>query len=173
VREKLEYQPWPSMCAWLPDELPSFQKAIVFRAHSEVGICENPPSSNRSGRIDEYNRRAGAPLGSYWCASWATAVWEDCGCLLPKEGRASTDVLRSWAINNGLWSMEPVYGALVIYGKGVDAEHVGIVGRLTPLLRSYEGNAGAAGAPTRNGEGVEFKVLNLAWKLGYIHPKLA
>ena len=169
----IAYHTWPAQCAWLPDDLPQFQKAIVFRAHSDVGICEDPPSSNRSGRIDEYNRRAGVPLGSYWCASWATAVWEDCGCLLPKEGRASTDTLMQWAKKNGLWSAEPVIGALVIYGKGNNAEHVGIVGRIKPLLRSYEGNAGAAGAPTRNGEGVEFKVLNLSWKLGYILPTLA
>lgn len=163
---------WPSFCGWLPDALPAFQKAIVFRAFADLGICEQPMSSNRGGRIDDYNRRADAPLGSYWCASWATAVWEDCGCMVPAQERASTNVLMAWAKKNGLWSATPVIGAMVIYGSNGIAEHVGIVIRIDPMLRSAEGNAGVAGGVTRNGEGVEMKVVALSRVLGYILPKL-
>lgn len=164
--------PWPCMCGWLPDDLPQFQKAIVFRAFADCGICEQPMSSNRGGRIDEYNKRAGAPLGSYWCASWATAVWEDCGVRVPKADRASTNALMAWAKKEGLWHSTPVIGAMVIYGVNGHAEHVGIVIRTDPMLRSLEGNAGVAGGVTRNGEGVEMKVVAVNRVLGYIHPQL-
>lgn len=166
-------KPWPAMCGWLPDTLSQLQKAIVFRAFADAGICEQPMSSNKGGRIDEYNRRAGAPIGSYWCASWATAVWEDCGAALPKSSRASCDVLMQWAKKEGLWNSKPVIGALVIYGTPSDAEHVGIVIRLDPVERSLEGNAGVAGGVTRNGEGVEMKVVAKGRVLGYIYPRAA
>jgi hypothetical protein len=161
------------MCGWLPDDLSQLQKAIVYRAFADAGICEMPPSSNRGGRIDEYNRRAGAPLGSYWCASWATAVWEDCGAALPKADRASTNALMQWAKKEGLWHSTPVVGAMVIYGANGHAEHVGIIIRTDPMERSLEGNAGVAGGVTRNGEGVEMKVVAKSRVLGYVYPRAA
>ena len=166
-------QAWPVMAGWMPDATPALQKAIVWRAFCDAGICELPMSSNRGGRIDEYNRRAGAPLGSYWCASWATAVWEDCGAALPKTGRASTDLLMQWAKKEGLWHSTPILGAIVIYGTNGDAEHCGIVIRTDPVERSLEGNAGVAGGVTRNGEGVEMKVVVKTRVLGYIYPRAA
>lgn len=162
--------PWPSMAGWLPDDLPQLNKAIIFRAFSDAGICEVPMSSNRSGRIDEYNQRAGVPLGSYWCMSWATAVWEDCGAKIPSSGRASCDIVMEWAKQNGLWHQEPVIGALVLYGVPGNAEHTGIVIRTSPVRRSLEGNAGVAGGVTRNGEGVEMKVVAANRVLGFAHP---
>lgn len=163
---------WPAMAGWLSDDLPALNRNIVWRAFADAGICEVPVSSNRSGRIDEYNKRAGAPVGSYWCASWATAVWEDCGASLPRSGRASCDALMQWAKAKGQWSQKPVIGALILYGsrQPLDANHVGIVIRISPIVRTLEGNAGVAGGVTRNGEGVEMKVAALDRVLGYVHP---
>jgi hypothetical protein len=38
-------------------------------ARLQIGVEENPRGSNRGPEVDEYNRAAGVPLGSPWCAS--------------------------------------------------------------------------------------------------------
>lgn len=157
---------------WLPDSTPPLERAIVLRALSDIGICENPPGSNRSGVIDEYNRRAGAPLGSYWCAS-AMGVWiEDAGGQTP-AGRASCDNWYAWAKTNGLWTLTPRPGYGVLYGVGDDAQHCGVVVRITPLLLSVEGNTSLGGQFSRNGVAVDLKEVNQPRRLGYIIPSAA
>lgn len=162
----------PTTCTWLDPltALPALNKLVVRRAHRFIGI-EEVGGANRSGVIDDWNRRAGAPLGSPWCASFATAVWEDCGARLPAHGRASCDVLMTWAKNVGLWTDNPIEGALVLYGVPGDARHVGVVARLLPRqeARAVEGNTTFAGF-SREGTAVVYKPVDRTRVLGYVVP---
>lgn len=173
---------WPKFAAWAATSVPQLNRAIIERAIRDIGICEIPPGSNRSPRIDNYVKASGSPLGSYWCACWATAMWEDCGAKLPPHSRGSCDVLRDFAESEGLWHQTPIEGALVIYGRKdtdgswkllengkPDAAHVGIIIRALPYLISLEGNAAWSGYST-NGQAVVCKKVEMDRVLGYIHP---
>lgn len=178
---------WPSMLRHLGEDIPYLNRLICLRALSDVAaVCEEPPGSNRGKAIDEYNRRAEAPLGSFWCASWATAVWEDCKVDLPKKRRASCDELVQWAMQEGLWiehrpfdrQPEVLPGYLVLYTNGEtlpngrkDAVHVGIVVRVMPYLLSIEGNAAFGGIFSTNGEAVVLKRPELRRVYGFIAPR--
>ena len=163
-------QPWPALAGWLSPNLPALNRSIVFRCFHDLGICETPAGSNRSGRIDTYNQRAGSPLGSFWCASQATAVYVDAGADVPLTLRASCDELMKWAKREGLWSQRVIEGAMVLYGVPGDATHVGIVIRVSPYLISAEGNA-AFGGHSRNGEAMLVRKVDVSRVLGYIHPR--
>lgn len=170
------------MLAWLPPETPALSIAIADRVFQDIGMCETPPSSNRGGRIDSYNQRAGAPLGSYWCASEATACYVDAGARVPDSGRASCQTLMEWAVLQGIWFNAPVVGAMVIYGspdghggwklnaQGHHAHHVGIIVRLVPYLLACEGNSSWGGGFTSNGEAVVMRRVDLNRVLGFLHP---
>jgi hypothetical protein len=51
--------------------LPSARVAIVSRAQGELGL-EEFAGTNRHPNIDAWLRRCGAPLGSPWCAAFAS-----------------------------------------------------------------------------------------------------
>lgn len=157
------------LARWLPDDTPALHRRIVQRALTDCGICENPPGSNRSGVIDDYNARAGVAAGSYWCASAVGAWWEDAGAETP-TGRASCDRWLAWAKTTSRWSAVPVPGAAVLYGVGSDAQHIGVVVRVTPLLLAVEGNT-SLGGYDRNGVAVSLKLVNAPRRLGYVHPE--
>lgn len=180
--------PWPGMLRFLGPDIPKLNQLICFRAMQDLGVCEEPPSSNRGPDIDEWNQRAGAPRGSFWCASWATAVWEDCKVDLPFRGRASCDNLVAWAKREGLWILnDPVSrtpkvlpGCMVVYTDGkklpghpdeLDAVHVGVVIRVTPYLMSLEGNANTGGAFSTNGEAVVLRRVDPRRVYGFIQPR--
>lgn len=180
---------WPGMFRHLyGDEVPTLNRVICLRAAQDLGVCEDPPSSNRGVDIDGWNQLAGAPLGSFWCASWATAIWEDCNAEVPAKGRASCDNLVAWAKREKLWiqndpvNREPkvLPGCMVIYTNGkklsvspdeLDAIHVGVVVRVTPYLMSMEGNAALGGGFSNNGEAVVLRKVDLARVYGFITPR--
>jgi hypothetical protein len=155
---------------WLTATLPALNAAIVRRALLDVGICEMPPGSNRSGRIDEYNLSARTGLGSYWCASAVRAWWSESGAQVPNTGAASCDVWMEWAKKTKRWSQKPIEGAAVVYGKPEDANHIGVVVRISPLLLSVEGNTSLGGFD-RNGVAIDLKQVNEQRLLGFIHPE--
>ena len=72
---------------WLDVNVPSLHAAIIRRALLDIGLCEIPPGSNRSARIDSYNTATGAPIGSYWCASALAAWWREAGAATPTRTR--------------------------------------------------------------------------------------
>lgn len=146
----------------------------VERALRDAFLMESPPGSNRGRSIDEYNRRAGAKLGSPYCASAVTAWWEDVGIEVPAKDRASCDVLYRWALTTGRFHHSPVIGALILYGTGRDpdpASHVGIIIRLTPLLCSLEANTSLDGKYNREGFVFDRKVIERTNNrvLGFVH----
>lgn len=160
----------------LPAATPPLIRALIARAIADVSaVVEEPLGSNRGAIIDEYNRRSGAPLGSYWCASAAGAWWVDCGLPVP-AGYASCDNWMAWAKKTGRWSLGPALGALVLYGKPGDANHIGLISRVAPVVLSIEGNTtveGGSAELSRNGTAVSQKVVNAADAvLGYVLPLL-
>lgn len=178
-------QPFPPIMGHLGATIPALNRAIVIRAAHDILTCrEVPRSSNRGARVDKYNARAGAPLGSYWCASWATAVYVDAGADVPPAERASCDRLVLWARSQGLWrpkTERPVPGEMVLYTTGkplaaprfaeqLDAYHVGIVAATEPYLASIEGNAAFSGF-SPNGEAVLVKLIDTAKVYGYLKPR--
>lgn len=182
--------PWPGMFRHLGTDVPKLNVFICIRAAQDIGVCEDPPGSNRGKDIDAWNFRAHAPMGSFWCASWATAVWEDCSVDLPRAGRASCDNLVAWAKKQGLWIdndpttrfPEVLPGSMVVYTNGkkvarhldeLDAVHVGIVVRVTPYLMSIEGNAAIGGAFSNNGEAVVLRRVDMKRVYGFIKPRRA
>lgn len=164
-------QPWPTTASWLDDSHTKLEKAIVLRAFRDLGICEIPPGSNRSGRIDTYNERAGVELASYYCASWLTAVWEDAGAATPDVDRASCDMIYAWARRRGLIRRTPRASYAVLYGTHdpFDAVHCGLIVRTDPILRTIEANTTISGFD-RNGNGVELKLLDTKRVIAYVAP---
>jgi len=157
---------WPAMAGWLTEENSSaLGRAIIYRAMADVGILETPLASNRGVRIDRYAKRAGSPLGSWWCAIWTGAVFADCGALVP-VGYPACD---SWL---PFVQKEPVIGAAVLYGVRGDAHHIGVVARLEPMVLTIEGNRGFAGT-TNNGVAVDIGPMQRRDILGYFHPRTA
>jgi hypothetical protein len=147
----------------------------VERALRDAFLMEAPPGSNRGKSIDEYNRRAGCAIGSPYCASAATAWWEDVGLEVPERDRASCDVLYRWALLTRRFHHKPVVGALILYGTGKKdnpSDHVGIVIRVTPLLVSLEANTSMDGRFNREGFCFDRRVIERTDKrvLGFCHP---
>jgi hypothetical protein len=133
-------------CRWLGPEVGATAELVVREACAALGICEEPPGSNRGPEIDGWNRAAGVPLASYWCASFAGAMWQRAG-IEPPRGYASCDRLMAWGQQTGRWTAHvPSLGALVLYGVPGDARHVGVIVRITPLVLSVEGNTTVEGS---------------------------
>lgn len=163
----------------LPDDLPPLNAEIVRRAQLDVPIIEDPPSSNRSPEIDAMCRRFGVPLGSYWCALWASLIWRDAGAMIPPVDDhrgwhpAKAETWRQWALAEGLLSPTPIQGAAVLYGaQGHEpAHHIGAaVASVRPALLAFEGNTSLAGY-SRNGELATLKAVNTDALIGYVWPR--
>lgn len=165
----------------LPDSLPDINVAIVRRAQQGLPILENPPFSNRSPEIDAMCKRWGVPLGSYWCALWATTVWADAGADVPPIDPthnwhpAKSETWRDWALHEGLFTSEPEIGCAVLYGADgrAPAEHIGVcIVSLTPIRMDAEGNTSLAGF-SRNGEIATIKQVDTSRVIGYVTPRKA
>lgn len=162
------------VAAWLaPKQVEPLRLAIIERALLDLGLCEVPVGSNRGTRVDEYNKATYAPLGSPWCASAATAWYREAGAEVPPTEQAATNRWMSWAKKNGSWSDKPSLGAVVVYGTGGVANHVGVIVRIDPVLLSVEGNTSDGGGFEREGYIVAMKRPDAKRVLGYITPRPA
>ncbi len=158
-------------CRWLPATVSRQAEIVVREACAALGTLEDPPGTNRGPEIDEWNRRAGVPVGSYWCAAFAGEMWRRAG-VEPPPGYAACDRLMAWGRATGRWTEHvPTLGALVLYGVPGDARHVGIVVRTAPLVLSVEGNTTVEGSRLeRNGTAVALKLVTADDPvLGYVH----
>lgn len=124
-------------------------------ASKYVGVSEQPVGSNRGPLIDRWNTNAHAPLGSFWCASFVSAVameWEaQSGKDWPLCISADCDVWLANARKNKCISSKGRPGDIVLLVSGNDAYHIGIVAGYseTGSLISIEGNSNNDGS--RNG----------------------
>ena len=158
--------------SWLPSYCDATVAGIISDARAAIGVCEDPPQSNRGVEIDAWNRARGADVGSYWCASFATSMWADNGAATAGVGHdPSCDQLMQWCVATGRFSKVAALGAFIFYGVPGDAKHVGIVQRLAPYLTTIEGNAAWGGAFATNGDCVISRrpVEASASILGYGH----
>ena len=164
--------PLPALAPWLPAATDERVAAIVRHALARVGVCEMPLGSNRSTLIDEWARRAGAELGSFWCANFATEVWRVAGVPTAGKGKdPSCDLLMQWAKDTKRWSSAPTLGALVFYGpQPTDATHVALVVRLSPATLVVGGNERWGALASRNGVAVQLRAEQRSDILGYAHP---
>jgi hypothetical protein len=157
---------------WMSYDGDPMETGIAIRCLSYIGECEDPPSSNRGPRIDKWNTNRGAPLASYWCASFAAEMRVDCGAETAGAGKdPSCDELLKWCMVTGRFSQSPRLGAWIFYGVPGDARHVGTVVRMKPYVCTVEGNAAWGGAFTTNGELVAIRRPDLTAKnvLGFGH----
>jgi hypothetical protein len=146
---------------WLEGDTPDRVRTLVERALKDVGVLETAP--NRSPRIDSYLHAAGVPEEmivagkGWWCAAAVGAWWRECGYAVP-AGYASCDKWLVWAKATKRWRATPEIGCAVLYGKGEDAHHIGLVIRVQPVILSVEGNTTVEGSAFEpNGTAVALK----------------
>ena len=169
--------PMPTLAAWLPTNTHPQVAVMIRRAVACVGVCEYPLGANRGTEVDAWNLAGGAPVASYWCASFATAMWRDSGLQTAGKGKdPSCDDLMAWAKATKRWSDKSALGALVFYGpkpepgKPVDAQHVGIIVRTSPAILVVGGNERWGAVASRNGVAVQLRAEERRDILGYAHP---
>lgn len=135
----------------------TIRELALRHAISFLGVHEQPPYSNRGPQIDEWNRRAGAPVGSFWCCSFVHSMFGLAGFDLP--GGASVEAFRSQARREGWQVARPRRGDAACYDfhegsrYGAFGDHIGLVERVLALrwrsgvfvglIRTVEGNTSA------------------------------
>lgn len=158
------------LARWLPHDTPVLVRWLCERALCDIGIVELTP--NRSGVIDEYNKRTGAPVGSFWCASALYAWCTDVGVWVPSSAGASCDSWVRAAQADGRWVTHPAAGFGVFYHSATDPNdsvHCGLVVRETPVVLSVEANTSIGGGGVeRNGTAVALKKVSTARVMGYV-----
>jgi hypothetical protein len=133
-------------------------------AHSQIGIMEKPPGSNRGPEVDMYLKTCGCDPGNFWCASFVywcfdqaakklgrqNPVFKTPGCLPHWNKTTAKKIPTAAAINNpGL--LKP--GQIFIIDHGGGMGHTGIVERVEGgFIDTIEGNSDPTGG--RNGIGV-------------------
>ncbi|MCA2992066.1 hypothetical protein [Gemmatimonas sp.] len=170
-------------CAWLdvltgPDA--ELRRAVVRRAHADIGIEEGTQAANRSPYIDEVVREAGSPLGSAWCGCIARRWARDAGAAFPPREAGAVRAWVRWAMASGTWrpvtsDYEVQPGDWVCYDMAPDgtADHIGLAARVHARgVRTIEGNTSWAGF-SREGVAVAMKPITTSRILGYIELRSA
>src|SRR6266566_2902695 len=104
--------------ASLIDQLSPFVRSALDFALSNIGVCENPPGSNRGPEIDAWATEFGSPLGSFWCALAVAKARKVGGLWIPSEDAGSCDEWVYEGKRAGLASLHPVPGAAVLHTSG-------------------------------------------------------
>ena len=147
--------------ASLIDQVSACVRCALDFALSNIGVCENPPGSNRGPEIDDWAREFGSPLGSFWCALAVGKARKVGGLWTPSHDVGSCNEWVYQARQAKLLSRTPAPGAAVVYtnwkqltagryAAQFDAVHIGLVLRVEPVLMSIEGNT-TLGKYDRNG----------------------
>jgi hypothetical protein len=178
----------PEGARWLANKVMSereqVRRTLARRAMADLGELEEPLGSNRSPMIDLYNKAAGVPVGSFYCASSTAAWWRSAGLAtpplerawwkqygLPHLGPASCDGWLKWGLVTGRFVSRPEPGNLMLFGSMQDATHVEMVVRTGPLLLTVGGNS-AFRSSTRNGLGFALHEQDVKDSriVGYVSP---
>lgn len=164
-------------CPWIDPVTDPLLTRIAKEAIIRVGVLETPPGSNCGTEINAWLAAVGCPPGVPYCAAFVSDVFRACGAQIPTVekalGPASCDRWMQWAKRNGSWIAYGGIGYAVVYGKGEDAQHIGVIVRRDPRLLSVEANTSLDNSPQREGIGVDLKHVNEKWVLGYIRPQIA
>lgn len=166
------FNPFLLLGRWLEPSLDARRRLAVTRALCDFNVMEVPPGSNRGATIDQYNEAAGGRDGDPYCASSLTAWYRDAGLetppmdpdwwidkKLPYLPPCSCDAWWRWGTVTHRITHDPTPGDAVVYGSTVerngkmviDANHIGILIRRTPLLVTLEANTSADGKFNREG----------------------
>ena len=132
----------------------SLSKQLIDIATRYVGVAETPTGSNRGTQIDEWNTACGVPVGSYWCASFVSAMtrkWErETGHTFPLVTSASCDSWFNQAKTKGLLTRMASPGRIMLVMSATnpnDAIHIGICGyEKDGIISSIEGNSNNDGS---------------------------
>lgn len=171
---------WPGPFDWLGRDPDQLRLVILERSRLDVGILETAP--NRGERIDAYLRRAHVPESlieagkGYWCAAAVGAWFIDAGAKAPRD-YASCDawlpaMVRCSAADLGKVALP---GDAILYGVRradgtLDAQHIGLIWRLEPIVLTCEGNRGLGAKVTNNGVAVDVHAMTRADVLGIVRP---
>ena len=152
-------------------------KEIIAWARAQIGVKENPPSSNNVKYNTAYYGREVS--GNYpWCCAFVWDAFEECGGsdLFYGGGKtASCTALMNYAKKNGLWvtkNFKPGDLILFNFDKVADADHIGIcVGTTAKTVICIEGNTSLTS--NDNGGAVMQRTRDLSVVLGAYRPKYA
>lgn len=118
---------------------------VALLAATQVGISENPPSSNNVRYNTWYYGRE-VSGGSYpWCMVFVQWVFAQVGVALPKRTASCGSLMRA-AQKSGEWvTADYRPGDVVIYDfpGGAATDHCGIVESVTDGVVAIEGNTGS------------------------------
>src|SRR5690606_20742521 len=173
------------LAAWLRPDTSQLRQDLIRRAMCDIGICETPPGSNRSGRIDEYLRASGLAESEivagrgYWCAAAMGAWCREVGAWVADRCYSCDEWLVQARRQGRVRSVgvNPAMGDLILYGAGNDAVHCGVVIRTvwypaSRLILSVEGNTSVGGSTvSRNGIAVAMKSVDENRVLCYVNPE--
>jgi hypothetical protein len=162
------------------DVTPGVRRALDF-ARANIGVCEDPPGSNRSPEIDAWATEFDSPLGSFWCALAVAKARREGGLWIPTRYAGCCDEWLYEGDRAGVVSDTPVPGSAVLYTNHktltagrydgqLDAVHIGIVLRTAPVLLSIEGNT-TLGKYETNGYVQALKRVDPSRVLCYIDPE--
>src|SRR5258708_30246499 len=97
-----------------PQVSPHVRAALDF-ALTNIGVCEDPPGSNRGPEIDAWASEFGSPLGSFWCALAVGKARKEGGLWIPSHDVGACDEWGYQGKRAGLLSITPVPGAPLLY----------------------------------------------------------
>lgn len=126
-----------------PDVAPAMDQSLAL-----VGTVEDPPGSNRGPVIDALNKNAGIPIGSPWCAAFATGMY----AYSPKnpfsKGIGSAYKIAEWGKKQKCVveaKGTAMGGDILVILRGDGHGHVGLVAcDLGDRVATIEGNSGNA-----------------------------
>ena len=124
--------------------------AVLKQAFTKVGTVEEPPGSNRGPEIDEWNEAAGIPLGSPWCAAFASAMYDHAEGGSPFGRLGSAYKILAWGRQHGRIlppSRDLLAGDIGIIMRDASHGHVVLVSNIKDTVGTFctiEGNAGNA-----------------------------
>ncbi|HEX4957330.1 MAG TPA: CHAP domain-containing protein [Lacibacter sp.] len=133
-------------------------------AISQIGVMEDPPTSNRGPEVDQYLASVGLPPGLFWCAAFVYWCFDKASVKSGKKNPLvkTGHVMTHWNKTTGkkISTADAVNkpslikpGHIFIMNTGGSSGHTGIVEKVEGgFVHTIEGNSNNAGS--RNGIGV-------------------
>lgn len=144
---------WRQLFAPAPEPTRDVGERALVSALSYVGQREEPLGSNRGAFVDECNRLAGVPLGSFWCMSFVhrcvKEAAEDINVAIPMPRTASCSFLYRWARQHNRLTSRPEVGDIFLCIGGENGHyHTGFVATKpkSEKFQTVEGNSNDDGS---------------------------